>query len=310
MTLSRLIAVNLATAAALSISDLSIAAPEKNCLPQGMTLPQVSPADEDAYQRAVGRWRPWIEHRYLEGEGCTGPLFGVRNYRTFPVYDCTYDVPATIAGDSTLHGRVLLLEPSSEQLALWTVHACRINGADTPERMERCLTAVAGVPKAPDAPLGVIINSNGAQFPVSGIVIEDCKSAMSDAQCISTGRDPETLLNVPFRDGVTIETADTDHWSEKKLSLGKLEELIDLEDDDVGRVYRYSRISSLSPDDWNNWQAAGGNAFTIPLDEKLRPVWDSRFAWLGLSREVHKDACAGAANDFLDALVSLRDFAK
>ena len=146
---------------------------EFQCAPNGASsaLPEADPF----FSQEVATWSATTKRRPTEGNGDC-PNVTVPGYEGFPTKRCSYaDADAGKGIFPALNAEVTVLNPSSRQLAAWSVHACRTNGATD-----------AMMPKYLKELRDKVIRSNGAQFPVVGSVVESyCASSGQYRDCPS-----------------------------------------------------------------------------------------------------------------------------
>jgi hypothetical protein len=259
---------------------------EQSCAPSGSWPPKSSFLTDKFYEQARSKWATVVSSRYLEGKDACKELLGVKGYESFPVIECSYSSNGRSSpGWPALRARVRLLEPSAAQLALWTVHACRVNGKTT-ATMGACIDKV----------VSHIKGQNGAQFPVAGTVVEQhCDSSPKvkcgpNARATAIERKPR---NAPFRDGVAVETRTQSEWSFESLDDKTFDLLFAESDDAVTWVFDVARVAGVYRDDWLAWRQARG----------LKAILPDRKRWHLISREAHKAACRSDSNELVDALV-------
>lgn len=276
-----------ALCAALVSQNAAAAAFELSCNPPGTPVPASS---DTKFDYALKLWRGKLKQiRYLEGTDpskCTS-VPDQDGYLGYPVVECTYT--SNGGGHSkALTAKVRLLEPSAQQLALWSVHACRANHV-IEARMETCLGQL----------IDEVWLANNATFPVAGIVIERC--ADSGSGC---GADADRPRNVPFQDGVTVNTelkqvgATKDHrWSFVQQPDAMQTSLAAERRANVTKVYKRARVSNFDKNSWANWVAHGS------ASDALKTMTSDD--WLEISRQVQLKACKSDSNELMDAAVFL-----
>ena len=161
--------------------------------------------------------------RYMENEcedvALTDPLFAgvLAPYRGLPakgvpVRNCRYPFAGGFA-------RVLMANVDAEQLARWTLSACK---QSDPDNLDRCLTVTSH---------NIWCGSN-AQFAISGAVSEPAEICGAKA----AGR--KALIT--FRDGITVETLNAPYCSIKPYS--EQEERASL----FGKVSKVKKIGRIA----------------------------------------------------------------
>ena len=176
----------IALAAMLSATAADAAGhPEFQCAAVGVTV--AFPERDPFFDGEVRAWARTTIKRYAEGKrDCQDVL--VPGYEGYPTKRCAYDDADAGAGVyPALHAQVILLDPSSRQLAAWSIHACRSNGAGD-AAMPVCLTKLRT-----DA-----LKSNGAQFPVVGSIVESyCNSSTRYGQCSDLAKAGSSWIGLP-----------------------------------------------------------------------------------------------------------------
>jgi len=270
----------------------------QHCAPTGETwsAEKFGLASDPAYQNARDRWAAVLKgRREIEGKNssdCTPPNDKVDGYEGFPVIECRYE---SDGGDDRkkwprISAKARSLNPSVDQLAAWSVNACRDNGRTGAADLANCLS---GVVKG-------IWTQNNAQFPLSGIVIER-RCDVSNKDCKNTsGKDPlRQPLLMSFRDGITSASPALSFGTPKvALSDDIYQKLFD-EPRNALHVKSRARIASVLRDHWQAWRAAqpsGSQAASAPANA-------DGVTWLTISRDVHKRACSGDRNDLIAAAV-------
>jgi hypothetical protein len=153
------------------------------------------------------------EKRYV-GQRCTAvpdssPYWSdvLADYRGLPVQDCAPRKSYTSVVDKvkvSVNARAFVLLPTAEIVAAIVLRACKQNGMSGAQ--------LAG---CTDKTMTHILNSNGAQFIVSGLITEPKSEGYGyeeshDPVCLKTA-DEDVLFS--FRDGVTVHLAGQDRTS-------------------------------------------------------------------------------------------------
>lgn len=274
---------------------------EFTCTPQNEDIKYRTENDK-YFKTETKKWREITRDRYLEGDGKKScELFPIANYEGFPVYKCSYKS----ADEGTkyfdpIEAKVLILNPSAKQLASWSIHACRINGS-TDFDMPECLQHIRSF----------IIDSNGAQFPIAGSVVESiCNSSELNGPCKKKSliqHDIQNLVprNTLFKDGVAIHIVKISEWEKNKpISDDTYKKLFDVTsyDNDITFWGEYSRVSGATRWDWKKWRQHINKP--IALEGYDSSEFNIKYkGWQIISREVHKSACMSEANELFDAIV-------
>lgn len=286
----------------LALSAGAPARAEFSCEPEGAPA-RIESEGDTFFEQAQSAWRTVTQSRYTEGNG-TCPTVSVPGYEGFPTRRCGYSSADAGQGHfPALAAQVIVLNPSARQLASWSIHACRSNGADD-SAMTRCLNKVR------DA----VVGSNGAQYIVAGSVVESfCNSSGNVPPCETLAANDHNRAprNTLFRDGVSIGYRTLAHWTAEALSADVYARMFDVaaSDADIEAWYRVSRISTAERPDWIAWREHIGKS-VVPdgVDETGFDL--EKAGWGLVSREVHKSACRGMGNALLDSVVFVRKFAK
>lgn len=137
----------------------------------------------DAIARVRAYFEDHLDARYMEKncEPATYPGWDTR----FPLIQCGYSVKGK-KDNSTKTARVIMLNPSPDQLAHWAVFTCiDVTGAAA----KKCTGKLSRH----------IIGQSGAQFPLAGIVFEDILPADGKFEVFA------------FRNGVTVRVKGVNH---------------------------------------------------------------------------------------------------
>jgi hypothetical protein len=201
-------------------------------------------------------------------QDCDAPRYDFPAYEGFPVTECSY---RQLGRDA----RVLMMNPDAQQLAKWTVNACRLI-AET--KLRSCIDRTAA---------RIWSQSNG-QFPVAGIVVEP--ASVLDG-------DPNKPINFEFRDGVTVRTNLNLNRTERQLTDQEIEGSM------VATVLDskvYARIIGATRE---QYVAAGGS---IDVGSS-QPPSARKLKWLDAVRAAHQEAWNGDRHLLIDAWVRWAD---
>ena len=276
---------------------VSAAAPalaELQCAPPG-AKPELAKSDA-FFAKETEAWLTVTAKRYTEGGGKCSDVT-VPGYEGFPAKRCAYENADAGAGVfPPLPAEVIVLNPSSEQLASWSVNACRTNGALNPA-MPKCLAALRNS----------IINSNGAQFPIVGSVVESyCNSSNKYGDCGKLKKKSKTNQwlrprNTWFRDGVSVDYKDAQgvKWDDKKYSPATFDAVLDVakSDANLNNTFAVARIAAATRDQWIAWRKH------VDANKPVVPETVAGGGWRTIAASVHKAACRGASNELFDAVV-------
>ncbi len=168
---------------------------------------------------------PLARARYME-QVCSPTEFPA--WERLPLTLCEYS--RTNSDRTTRSAKVILLDPSPEQLAQWIFSSCRAIGKDNATCRGRLFERVR--------------TQSGGQFPVSGVVLEDILPEDGAYEVYT------------FRNGVTVELDGVPYRSTAQLGDAEIARAL-APDTRIVKSKKYARIVSTSPDDY---RANGGTA--------------------------------------------------
>jgi endoglucanase len=215
------------------------------------------PADylRDSMPALIQKTKDLLDHAYMTQKllAVTDTLPG---WEGFPVKLYEYQTGKDLYTGQPKTGKVYLLNPSPEKLALWIATTCW--------EVKKSLDY-----KYTDALFQWIKGQSGAQFPVKGVVYED--------QYTKSFQEPYV-----FKDGVTVYIKDSTMFPrDKTCTSEQLEFYLHLTNDDLKpQTGQYARISSTRREDY---KMAGGT-------EDIGDVNDRKQKWLEVVRELYKKA--------------------
>jgi endoglucanase len=183
----------------------------------------------------------------------------------FPVKLYEYETGNDLYTGKPKTGKVYLLNPSPEKLAMWVATAC----LETKQSLDTNYTYKL---------LKWIDNQSNAQFPVKGVVYED--------QYTKDFQEPYV-----FKDGVTVYIKDTTMWpKDKTCTPEQLDFYLRITNDDLKpQTGQYARISSTTREDY---KASGGT-------EDVGSKDDRKQKWLEVVRELYKKAWNSDRNEVI-----------
>ncbi|HGM8089229.1 TPA: glucosaminidase domain-containing protein [Pseudomonas aeruginosa] len=179
-------------------------------------------------------------------------------WKGFPVQRCDY-------ADSGVAVQTYMLNPSIEQLAKWTVTACRDANAS---KMSECVKAVAKQ----------VVEASSGVFPVSGFIPEHASSG---------GGEGHQMVCYLFKDGVTVNTAQ--YGKPPAANAGRCPD-VDHESA-VTRAKSFARVASTTRGDY---RANGGTA-PVGTDQ------DGSAQWLDVVRALYQRAWSSDRNELISA---------
>jgi hypothetical protein len=189
---------------------------------------------------------------------CDPPDLHTPRWEGFPVTKCRYsDVGVTTT--------LLMLNPSADQLARWTVTACHDAEAASISACTRHME-------------DLIWRGSTGLFPVSGYLVEPASAAGG------TGDGPECML---FRDGVTISTDTWDTQPAKGGNCGPDDETVK----PATAAKRYSRVASTTREEYY----AGGGTKPAGASNNRDP------RWVDVIRELYQAAWTSDRNELVSA---------
>jgi hypothetical protein len=178
----------------------------------------------DALERVRAFFEVRVGVRYMEGD-CRPVSYP--GWESFPVQECTYGVKGR-RDTARKTAKVVMLNPSSDQLARWVVATCvEVTG----RARLRCTGALGRH----------IIGQSGAQFPVAGIVFEDIIPADGVFEVYA------------FRDGVTVRVRGVNHRGTAQPTAEEIEKSLS---GFVLSTGRYARIQGTTRE---QYRANGGS---------------------------------------------------
>ena len=183
----------------------------------------------------------------------------------FPVKLYEYQTGIDIYTGQSKTGKVYLLNPTPEKLAIWIVTICW--------EVKKSLDY-----KYTEQLFQWIKHQSGAQFPVKGVVYED--------QYTKGFYEPYI-----FKDGVTVYIKDTTMFpKDKTCTPEQLDFYLRISYDDLKpQTGQYARIGSARREDY---KSAGGT-------EDVGDVNDKKQKWLSVVRELYKKAWNSDKNELL-----------
>ena len=206
-----------------------------------------------------------LSHAYMAQKllGTTDTLPG---WEGFPVQLYEYQTGADLYTGKHKTGKVYLLNPSPQKLAMWVATACW----DVKHSLDTSYTFSL---------LKWIDNQSNAQFPVKGVVYED--------QYTKGFQEPYV-----FKDGVTVYIKDSTMWpADKTCTPEQLDFYLRITNDDLKlRTGQYARISSTTREDY---KASGGK-------EDVGSKDDRKQKWLDVVRRFYKKAWNSGRNELIE----------
>jgi endoglucanase len=219
---------------------------------------------KDSLPALIEKTKDLLDHAYMAQKilTVTDTLPG---WEGFPVTLYEYQTGDDIYTGQPKTGKVYLLNPSPEKLAMWIITTCW--------EVKKSLDY-----KYTNTLFQWIKNQSGAQFPVKGVVYED--------QYTKGFQEPYI-----FKDGVTVYLKDSTMFpKDKTCTPEQLDFYLHLSNDDLKtRTGQYARISSTTREDY---KSAGG-------PEDVGDKDDRKLKWLEVVRELYKKAWRSDKNELL-----------
>ncbi|HWB92189.1 MAG TPA: glycoside hydrolase family 9 protein [Puia sp.] len=183
----------------------------------------------------------------------------------YPVKLYSYRTGVDLYTHQPKTGKVYLLDPSPEKLAMWIATTCW----EVRKSVEYKYT---------DSLFRWIKGQSGSQFPVKGVVYED--------QYTRDFQEPYV-----FKDGVTVYVKDSMMFpKDKTCTPEQLDFYLHITNDDLkAQTGQYARIGSARREDYKN---AGGA-------EDVGDINDRKQKWLEVVRELYKKAWNSDRNELL-----------
>lgn len=224
----------------------------------------------DAYFRndfgaLVQRAKIVLSHAYMVQQ-LVSETDTIPGWEGFPVKLYEYQTGNDLYTGKPKTGKVYLLNPSPEKLAMWVASACWVakHSVDTVYTYQL---------------LKWIDGQSNAQFPVKGVVYED--------QYARDFQEPYV-----FKDGVTVYIKDSTMWpKDKTCTPEQLNFYLRITNADLKpQTGQYARICSTTREDY---KAGGGR-------EEAGNKDDRRQKWLEVVRELYKKAWRSDRNELIE----------
>jgi len=218
---------------------------------------------KDSMHSLVKKAKEVLSHAYMV-QKLLGTTDTIPGWEGFPVKLYEYQTANDLYTGKPKTGKVYLLNPSPEKLAMWVATACW-------EVKNSVDTVYTGLLKWID-------NQSNAQFPVKGVVYED--------QYTKDFQEPYV-----FKDGVTVYIKDSTMWSkDKTCTPEQLDFYLQVTNDDLKpQTGQYARIASTTREDY---KACAGT-------EDVGSKSDRKQSWLQVVRELYKKAWNSHRNELL-----------
>jgi hypothetical protein len=213
----------------------------------------------------VERAKVVLSHAYMV-QKLVATTDTIPGWEGFPVKLYEYQTGNDLYTGKPKTGKVYLLNPSPEKLAMWVATACW----DVKHSLDTNYTYIL---------LKWIDNQSNAQFPVKGVVYED--------QYTRYFQEPYV-----FKDGVTVYIKDSTMWpKDKTCTPEQLDFYLRVTNDDLKpQTGQYGRISSTTREDYKKCGGA----------EDVGSKDDRKQKWLDVVRELYKKAWNSDRNQLIE----------
>ena len=219
---------------------------------------------QDSMPSLIKKAKEVLSHAYMAQKllAVTDTILG---WEGFPVKLYEYQTGNDIYTSKPKTGKIYLLDPSSEKLAMWVATACW----DVKQSVDSRYT---------DSLLKWIDGQSNAQFPVKGLFYED--------QYVMDFQEPYL-----FKDGVTVYIKDTTMWpKDKTCTPEELNFYLRITNDDLkAQTGQYARIASTTREDY---KSAGGTEDVGDKDGRKQK-------WLEVVRDLYKKAWNSDKNELI-----------
>ncbi len=228
-------------------------------------ISQISNQDiKDSMPSLIQKAKEVLGHAYMVQKllAVTDTLPG---WEGFPVKLYEYQTGNDLYTGKPKTGKVYLLNPSPEKLAMWVATACW--------EVKHSVDS-----KYTDSLLKWIDGQSNSQFPVKGVVYED--------QYTRYFQEPYV-----FKDGVTVYIKDTTMWpKDKTCTPEELDFYLRVTNDDLKpQTGQYARIASTTREDY---KSAGGTEDVGSKDSREQK-------WLEVVRDLYKKAWNSDRNELI-----------
>ena len=219
---------------------------------------------QDSMPSLVKKATVVLSHAYMV-QKLLGVTDTIPGWEGFPVKLYEYQTGNDLYTGKPKTGKVYLLNPSPEKLAMWVATTCW----EVKQSVDSKYT---------DSLLKWIDGQSNSQFPVKGVVYED--------QYTRDFQEPYV-----FKDGVTVFIKDTTMWpKDKTCTPEELNFYLRITNDDLKvQTGQYARISSTRREDY---ESAGGK-------EDVGNIDDRKQKWLEVVRELYKKAWNSNRNELI-----------
>ena len=201
-----------------------------------------------------------LKARYME-QDCEVTTYP--GWNDFPLKQCNYSV--TDGNGTKKSAKVIMLNPSPEQLARWVVFTClKVKGNAADQYIDKLAKH--------------IIDQSGAQFPIAGIVFEDVlpQDGIYEVYC--------------FRNGVTVGIKGVKHRKTEQPTAQEIEKSLYGEIEWTGK---YARLQGTTREDYKD------NGGKIDVGDSSKG--NRKIQWVEISRELYQAAWGNNKNELMIA---------
>jgi hypothetical protein len=219
----------------------------------------------DGFEALVQKAKIVLSHAYMVQQ-LVCETDTIPGWEGFPVKLYEYQTGKDLYTGRPKTGKVYLLNPSPEKLAMWVANACWV----TKQSVDTVYTYQL---------LKWIDGQSNAQFPVKGVVYED--------QYTRYFQEPYV-----FKDGVTVYIKDSTMWpKDKTCTPEQLDFYLRITNEDLKpQTGQYARIGSTTREDY---KANGGAEDAGSKDDRKQK-------WLEVVRALYKKAWHSDHNELIE----------
>jgi endoglucanase len=220
----------------------------------------------DSLQTLVQKCKDLLDHAYM-AQTLLSTSDTLPGWEGFPVKLYEYKTSNDLYTGQPKTGKVYLLNPSPEKLAMWIITTCwEVKKSVAYKYTDKVFQTVRG--------------QSGAQFPVKGVVYED--------QYTKDYQEPYV-----FKDGVTVFVADSTWFpKDKTCTPEQLEYYLHITNKQLKpQTGRYGRIISTTREMYKN------NGGAIEVGD----MNDRKQVWLDVVRDLYKKALNSDRNELFIA---------
>lgn len=221
---------------------------------------------KDSLPALIEKCRNLLSHSYM-AQTLLAETDTIPGWEGFPVKLYEYKTGKDLYTGMPKTGKVYLLNPTPEKLAMWIVTTSwEVKKSVEAKYIDKIFTTVRG--------------QSGAQFPVKGVVYED--------QYTRNFQEPYV-----FKDGVTVYVADSTMFpKDKTCTPEQLDFYLRIENKDLKpQTGRYGRIISTN----REMYTSGGGTIDVGTGD------NRKIEWLAVVRDLYKKAWHSDRNELMIA---------